>query len=64
MTAAPTGVARTAQILRFLLKYRSAGVFTGLDMDAAAERVDDAPSEAGTPEQFVSDLEALGPTFV
>ena len=64
MTAAPTGVARTAQILRFLLMYRSAGVFTGLDMDAAAERVDDAPSEAGTPEQFVSDLEALGPTFV
>ena len=64
MTAAPTGVARTAQLLRFLLKYRSAGVFTGLDMDAAAERVDDAPSEAGTPEQFVSDLEALGPTFV
>lgn len=64
MTAAPTGVARTAQILRFLLKYRSAGVFTGLDMDAAAEQVDEAPAEAGTPEQFVSDLEALGPTFV
>ncbi|HEU4813703.1 MAG TPA: AarF/UbiB family protein [Xanthomonadaceae bacterium] len=63
MTAAPTGVARTAQILRFLLKYRSAGVFTGLDMDAAAEQVDDHPA-SGTPEQFVSDLEALGPTFV
>ena len=64
MTAAPTGVARTAQILRFLLKYRSAGVFTGLDMDAAASQVDDPPPAAGTPEQFVNDLEALGPTFV
>ena len=64
MTAAPNGVARTAQILRFLLKYRSAGVFTGLDMDAAAEQVDEPAPEAGTPEQFVSDLEALGPTFV
>ena len=64
MTAAPTGVARTAQILRFLLKYRTAGVFTGLDLDAAAEQVDEPPPAAGTPEQFVNDLEALGPTFV
>ena len=63
MTDAPTGVARTAQILRFLLKYRTAGVFTGLDMDAAAAQVEETPAE-GTPEQFVSDLEALGPTFV
>ena len=71
--AAPTGVARTAQILRFLLKYRSAGVFTGLDMDAAAAQVKEAPAadgapapspDSGTPEQFVTDLEALGPTFV
>ena len=63
MTAAPTGVARTAQILRFLLKYRTAGVFTGLDLDAAAETVDDQPA-SGTPEEFVKDLESLGPTFV
>ena len=58
MTAAPTGVARTAQILRFLLKYRTAGVFTGLDLDAAAETVDDQPA-SGTPEEFVKDLESL-----
>ena len=63
MTAAPTGVARTAQILRFLLKYRTADVFTGLDLDAAAETVDDQPA-SGTPEEFVKDLESLGPTFV
>ena len=63
MTAAPTGGARTAQILRFLLNYRTAGVFTGLDLDAAAETVDDQPA-SGTPEEFVKDLESLGPTFV
>ena len=64
MTAAPTGVARTAQILRFLLKYRNAGVFTGLDLDAATTEHDIPPQTEGRPEQFVSDLEALGPTFV
>ena len=30
---AATGLARTAQILGFLLKYRRAGVFAGLDGD-------------------------------
>ena len=30
----PRGIARTTQILRFLVKYRSAGVFSGLDLDA------------------------------
>src|SRR5690606_22544673 len=63
MTAAPNGVARTAQIVRFLLKYRSAGVFTGLDLDDAAAQVPEAPT-AGKPEEFVADLGALGPTFV
>ena len=63
MNTQPTGIARTTQILGFLLKYRSAGVFTGLDLDAAAMPEADAPIE-GKPEQFVSDLEALGPTFI
>ncbi|MFC0677682.1 ABC1 kinase family protein [Lysobacter korlensis] len=63
MTDKPTGLARTAQIVRFLLKYRSSGVFTGLDADAMAPRDEDLPKE-GKPEEFVSDLEALGPTFV
>ncbi len=60
-----SGIARTVQILRFLLKYRNAGIFSGLDLDdvAVAEQ-DEAPPAAGKPEQFVDDLEALGPTFV
>ena len=62
MNTQPTGLARSAQILRFLLKYRSAGVFTGLDLDAA-DVPEDAPVE-GKPEEFVTDLEALGPTFI
>lgn len=59
-----TGLARSAQILRFLLKYRSAGVFTGLDLDASG--IDDTtpPPTEGKPEEFVADLEALGPAFV
>ena len=58
------GLARTAKILRFLLKYRNAGVFSGLDLDAATAEHGIPPQTEGRPEQFVSDLEALGPTFV
>ncbi len=61
------GLARTARILAFLLKYRSAGVFTGLDLDGAgagAAPGDAPPPTEGRPEAFVDDLEALGPTFV
>lgn len=59
----PSGLARTAQIVRFLAKYRSAGVFTGLDVEASA--ADAVPViEDGRPEEFVNDLEALGPTFI
>ena len=64
MTDTTRGLARSAQILRFLVKYRSAGVFTGLDLDAASiEAVEDDATE-GQPEAFVDDLEALGPTFI
>ena len=58
-----SGLARTAQIVRFLAKYRSAGVFSGLDVDAGTA---DAGTvvEDGRPEEFVGDLEALGPTFI
>lgn len=62
-TPAPSGLARSAQILGFLLKYRGAGVFSGLDGDAADIPAHDTGDEAG-PEAFVRDLEALGPTFV
>jgi len=64
MTEPAAGLARTSQILRFLFKYRSAGVFTGLDLDAATLDPADAPATEGKPEEFVADLEALGPTFV
>ena len=63
MNDASRGLARTGQILRFLLKYRSAGVFTGLDLEAAGPASEPLPTE-GKPEEFVDDLEALGPTFV
>ncbi|GAB2516608.1 ABC1 kinase family protein [Lysobacter humi (ex Lee et al. 2017)] len=66
MSEPTTGFARTAQIVRFLLKYRSAGIFTGLEHDAVLQEVDaeaeDVP--AGKAEEFVTDLEALGPTFI
>ncbi|MCY7355135.1 MAG: AarF/ABC1/UbiB kinase family protein [Lysobacter sp.] len=64
MNEPSTGFARTARILRFLLKYRSAGVFTGLDLDAATLDPADAHDTEGKPEEFVTDLEVLGPTFV
>ncbi|MEO6065540.1 MAG: AarF/UbiB family protein [Lysobacterales bacterium] len=59
------GLLRTAQILKFLFKYRSAGVFTGIDVDASQMDVDhDAEATGGKPEEFVADLEALGPAFI
>lgn len=64
MTDQASGLARTAQILGFLFKYRGAGVFTGLDLDAATLDPGTMPETDGKPEQFVDDLEALGPTFV
>ena len=57
-------MARTGRILRFLFKYRNAGVFSGLDLDSATVDAIDAPTTEGKPEEFVADLEALGPTFV
>ena len=61
---AESGVARSARILGFLLKYRNAGVFGGLDMEEVAPASDAAEPISGKPEEFVNDLEALGPTFV
>jgi ubiquinone biosynthesis protein len=64
MNAHATGLARNAQILRFLLRYRHAGVFTGLDLDSASLELDHVDTEGADPDAFVTDLEALGPTFV
>ncbi|MFL6592864.1 MAG: ABC1 kinase family protein [Luteimonas sp.] len=64
MNASSSGLGRTAQILQFLLKYRSAGVFTGLDLDAATlDAGSETPTE-GRPAEFANDMEALGPTFI
>ena len=60
----PRGIARTTQVLRFLVRYRRAGVFSGLDLDAATGDAADAGQTEGRPEEFVDDLEALGPTFI
>jgi ubiquinone biosynthesis protein len=64
MNGATPNLARSAQILRFLLRYRGAGVFTGIDLDSASLPLDETEIEAGAPEEFVDDLEALGPTFI
>lgn len=59
-------LSRYAQIGAFLLRYRKAGLFDGLDLDVQeatlAEQAKQVPE--GRPEQFVDDLEALGPTFI
>jgi len=52
---------RRTQILRFLLRYRNSGVFSGLTLDPALEH---GNGDEGSPAEFSRDLEALGPTFV
>ena len=56
---------RIAAIARFFLKYRKAGILTGVALDDPLFAGIDVPEiEAGMPEDFARDLEALGPTFV
>ena len=56
---------RMAAIGHFFLKYRKAGILTGVALDDPLLADIDAGSiEAGMPEDFARDLEALGPTFV
>lgn len=62
MTDTSRVLARNAQILRFLIKYRRAGVLSGVDIDPATSDLD--TGDDGKPEAFVDDLEALGPTFI
>jgi ubiquinone biosynthesis protein len=64
MSTQVQSLARTGRILRFLMRYRSTGVFTGLDLRSTAAPVGDVEVVDNRPEQFVSDLEALGPTFI
>lgn len=55
---------RMAAIARFFLKYRNAGILTGVALDDPMfADVDTSTIAAGKPEEFAKDLEALGPTF-
>ena len=61
----PRPLSRTVEVGKVLLKYRNAGIFSSVDPDDPLLR--DAKAESipeGKPEEFVKDLEALGPTFV
>ena len=65
--AGHSSMARSAQILRFVLRHRAAGVFSdpGAETIAPADEIDVPASSADVgPEAFVRDLEALGPTFI
>jgi len=56
---------RMAAIGHFFLKYRKAGILTGVALDdPLLAGIDPDTIEAGMPEDFAKDLEALGPTFV
>lgn len=57
------GMLRRRQILQLLLRYRHCGVFSGFQHDPGLV-VPPASTEADSPARFVSDLEALGVTFV
>ena len=59
------GVTRYAEIARFVLKYRKAPVFASASIDDAVSRAEPAAEAASDDaEQFVDDLEKMGPTFI
>ncbi|MBT8484450.1 MAG: AarF/ABC1/UbiB kinase family protein, partial [Phycisphaerae bacterium] len=64
ITLAPRHLARYAQIARLLVKYGRSDLVDRCGLRAAAEEGGDPPVETGRPEEFASDLERLGPTFV
>jgi ubiquinone biosynthesis protein len=56
---------RVAAIAKFFLKYRNAGILTGVPLDDPLfADVDPGSIDTGMPEDFANDLEALGPTFI
>src|SRR5947207_266354 len=62
---APMNPGRVGAIARFFLKYRKAGILTGVALDdPLLAGIDAETVSAGTAEDFVKDLEALGPTFI
>lgn len=60
------GLSRYAQIASFLIRYRNAGLFGGLELEIEDALFGEQPVNVppGKPEQFVDELEALGPTFI
>lgn len=48
---------RRKQIMKFLIRHRHSGVFSGLAQDA---RLQEVTNDAATPAEFSRDLEALG----
>ena len=59
------GMTRYAEIARFVLKYRKAPIFAAASVDDAISRAEpQALAQSNEAEQFVADLEKLGPTFV
>lgn len=61
---ADSSMARSAQVLRFVLKHRRAGLFGGPGTDPADAALAPDPDAVVAAEAFVTDLEALGPTFI
>ena len=56
---------RIAAIAKFFLKYRNAGILTGVALDDPMfAGIDASTISEGMPEDFAKDLEALGPTFI
>jgi predicted unusual protein kinase regulating ubiquinone biosynthesis (AarF/ABC1/UbiB family) len=65
MPVTPVNPTRLAAIARFFLRYRKAGILTGVALDDPLFADIDADTvSAGTAEDFVKELEALGPTFI
>lgn len=57
------GMLRRRQIFQLLLRYRNSGVFSAIALDPNLQPATPLPGH-GSPTQFVTDLEALGTTFV
>ena len=70
MNDTTASLSRYAEIARFLLRYRRAGVLSRMEIDEAAllghagEAPGDEQADHSAPAQFVRDLERMGPTFV
>ncbi len=59
-------MARYAEVARFAWKYRNAGVFKSEEhlSQLIGNSIEEEPIAAGTPEDLVNDLEAMGPAFI